>query len=1291
MKQLTNNRSNRQSWPIKALTAAVTIGVMGLVPANSATPTPDRKPIGDLEIYKAAKPGTASIFMMLDTSGSMDKRSIGEDYAGSDSTSYCNEYSLNSQTISAIVYERKSKLTPTGAVVKDEKGNPIQILDVDNVKETITFTPLACNYYGNARYSRLTRLQIALIELLADRVNKSDGSKKETGTLPDDYAIGLGNYSYKGNGRSGVVLVPTGELSSTQRIDLIKKVKDLKATGGTPTAHAFAEAGAYMMGTTTRGGGGDSDSGFNDSVGTSKKDGKYISPLSDKECSGNGIYLLTDGQPELRKLNWNGSNSRDLEDLSGSSNRAKKLMNTSLSGSNPALSVNSCNGLTGGSESGAWGCMASYAALLRNKDSNSKKLPIKTATVGFGKSFNGLTGKKTITVNGESKEVVDCDSGNNVDQNTRNLCKLGERKSEGDVKTFGDGGFYYTEESDDIAKSIVDFSASLVQIINTAPSGTITIPEDPYRAANQLPYAYLPMLDPDIISAASIWKGNLKKYNLDEGTLFGQSGNKLYKDIAGNLNENTQDEWQTADFEVSDVVANNNIAAGGVYAQLKTPRSGLGSVRTLYVEDYTTATDKTPILRKIGVNGSGKPVGFDALKDPVAYSQLNQRRLLSFLGFDSVLTNGGQVTNSTLVKDLTLSRPTKETKVLGGVVHSKPEAISYGADLDEKGNIINPGEDYVLFGSMDGALHLVEAEKGQEEVAIIPRQMLIDQPEALVEGSTKADIGQPYFGVDAPWLVKTDYTYDLVGTDKKVTVDTAAGKGMFAYGGLRMGGEAFYGMDITNKSAPKMLFTITPQGVVSTTADVSEETGFGRLGQIWSKPVAAKIRLTKGSDTKKNAAPTDVLIFGGGYDMQYETDGYVPTTSAPAKGNAIYMINAKTGKLIWSTSSESTSGVNVKTDTMINSITGGITVLDRDNDGLMDHLYAADLGGQVFRADFENARIAQFGFTAVDSFSNKGVTRILDAAPTDKKLAYRFYESPVVSFYRREKGPDTGKLFAMVNVISGNRSAPLSTLRNKNDYANRVYGIIDDDVTNNKLYDSGFTKTITNLKENKLINLGAAIPTISASGTDAARETNKNEAIKLMIGAAKSDSKPAVPATKHGWYYPLTRFDGYSNVRYNKGVGPSTVINNLLYTTVYNPDKVYGNAASCAAKITGGSERQVYCLPYGVCMDNASVTGTGGFTPAGQGIQELAIGAFNKDNTDIKVLIGTTTITDRADAAKRAKYGTDGIKGDSNIKDLYSGENNSTTEVDGDGSAVEYLFNERYTLQPRAWYERKKQ
>src|SRR5690606_4078830 len=125
----------------------------------------------------------------------------------------------------------------------------------------------------------------------------------------------------------------------------------------------------------------------------------YESPLNDKECSGNGIYLLTDGEP---------NRSTDA--------RAKALMNKSLSYSS-ALSVNKCNSLSGASDA-AWGCMAEYATLLRNPANNPKRLPIKTATVGFGKDFAGLTGKREIIVNGKSKMVVDCSSGNNVNENT---------------------------------------------------------------------------------------------------------------------------------------------------------------------------------------------------------------------------------------------------------------------------------------------------------------------------------------------------------------------------------------------------------------------------------------------------------------------------------------------------------------------------------------------------------------------------------------------------------------------------------------------------------------------------------------------------------------------------------------------------------------------------------------------------------------------------------------------------------------------------------------------------------
>ena len=104
--------------------------------------------------------------------------------------------------------------------------------------------------------------------------------------------------------------------------------------------------------------------------------------------------------------------------------------------------------------------------------------------------------------------------------------------------------------------------------------------------------------------------------------------------------------------------------------------------------------------------------------------------------------------------------------------------------------------------------------------------------------------------------------------------------------------------------------------------------------------------------------------------------------------------------------------------------------------------------------------------------------------------------------------------------------------------------------------------------------------------------------------------------------------------------------------------------------IRGGSERQLYCLPYGVCMEDTSITGTGGFIPAGQGIQELTLGAFNKDNTNLKVLIGTTTLSERVKAENRVDYNGGGGGGG------------------GDGSGSEYIFNERYTMQPRVWYER---
>lgn len=1291
MKKLSNEMPVIPLWRNKALSSAVLLSWATMLSQTAGSA--ERRPIGDLEIYKPADGNGASIFMMIDVSASMGKSSIETDY-----NNKCDQGGGKSYG-----YQTSETIT---AYVKDENGNYIEVEaprnDGDDRKGT--FTPKGCQAQngGATEFDRLSRIQMALIELFSDRVERQKGSEKvvsNAGSLPNEYAVGTGIFGY-GDGKKAKVISPLGPLNAANRVNLIQEIAALTVqdNNNKPVSQALAEAGAYMMGTTTKTVDYPNYSGFDDSVVNAKNDAKsrYVSPLKAQQCSGDGIYLLTDGPP------------------SGASTEiAKSLMNQSLQDS--PLSVDNCNALSGAD--GTLGCMAEYTQKLRQLNN-----PIKTAMAGYGEAFKGLTTTKEITVGIQTADVVNCTAGT-VDlveinkarikngllsikeEEVRNLCKIGERfddNAAANANVFGNGGFYYIagekgvsnkepvigpRSSEMIAKSIVDFAATLTQVIDTAPSGTITVPEDPYKISNQLPYAYLPMLEPDIASAASIWKGNLKKYNLNNGTLYGKIANAadinkpldnlLYKDVSGRLNELTRDIWQSVDFVKAGATANNEIEAGGVYAQLSSPSSGLSSMRTLYVEDITT--ENKPILRQLSVNSAGNPQGFSDLKDPI-YDELNQRRLLSFLGFDTVLDINGDPTDTTAVAQLTLGAPAAKTTPLGGVVHSKPTAISYSSTLNDSGRIINPRDDYALFGSMDGALHLVDAENGQEKYAFIPKAMLNNQPEALVPNSKTARLGVPYFGVDAPWLVTTDYKYNLAG--KKVTVDDATGKGMFAYGGLRMGGEGLYGMDITDKDEPKILFTITPRVTFfdSTTAvtTTTGTAGFERLGQTWSKPVEAKIRMAKDAD------PIDVIIFGGGYDMQYETDSYVATSAAPAKGNAIYMINAKTGVLIWSASKDGNSGSTVTSTTdadMIHSITGGITVLDRDNDGLVDHIYAADLGGQVFRADFENARPAKFGFSEVASFSNKRVTRILNTTPkpADKKFTYRFYERPIVSFYRHEGGPNNGRLFAMVNVISGNRSAPLSTLRDNDTHANRVYGIIDSDVTKTSLYDANPTLTVQNLTESHLTNLAKAL------GVNPTEEKKNTAKATMITGTMITD-------IKQGWYYPLTRFDGYSNVRYNKGVGDSVVINDLLYTTVYNPDKQYYEVDSCTAKIAGGSERQLYCLPYGVCTDTSSVSGTGGYIPAGQGIQELTLGAYNAANTDIKVLISTSTLTDRIDPTNRTDYGTDTLKDGSNIKDQIQSNSGSTTskpvQVAGDGSAAEFLFNERYTLQPRAWYER---
>lgn len=1299
-------KTNVITVPLKYLVVVVaSIMIMPVSQADVAG-----KKIGDLEIYKAAEAGKTTITMMLDTSGSMsiDQVNYACDLPGG-STSYTKGSEMSQTNPSYIrnycetgrrYYYRVDN--NNGKWYRCGASNGSGSVDYSFADCGTQISPPTGSGFGSLTsasnntyfykfdskaYDRLTRLKDAIFTLM-------DSTQLD----PKKVAIGIGQFSSQSDsnnnvefnnngtaknpdGSSGKILVPAALIDEVQRQKIRVVVAEAGGGGGTPTANAYAEVGAYMLGSKTSGTG----SGFSKSATSSKSGSIYDSPLSSpSSCDGRGIYFLTDGAPN------------------GSSNPLA-LMKTALKNSSFSLpSVTLPNGSEGNNGMPQVGA---FAKALRDPTLNplGTDREIFTAVVGFGSVFDidraadaakpaanriirnlPYTNLKTgVTAN---RDFYNCENFGDID--AKNACNWGEKANTllPGVGGFGEGGFYSAQSTEDIVNSIISFVTDLDNTLPSTPSGTIIIPDDPYRADSQLAVAYYPTLQPKVGDNSVIWEGNLKKYKLNEGTLFGKGDIKLFKSIAGELNPAAPDLWSDKNY----AGANDKVENGGFYAQLNTPATGVTSVRTLYVEDWDNTTNKKPVLKKVGVSVAGKVVvdgvalTNSTFKDTATYNEATLRKLLNFLGFD--------ILPSTAVKDMTLSTAnvSKAIKVLGATIHSTPAAVSYSANLDATtGRVTDTRDDYVLFGSSEGGLHLVDADDqseggGTEKFVIIPKEMLTDasKSDALIKGATKADIGSPNFGIDAPWLVTADYNYNL--SNNRVNVNTTGGKGVFAYGGLRMGGEAFYGLNLNDSDNPSMMFAITPA-----------TSGFSRMGQIWVKPTKAKIK-TSSTDTG-----TDVLVFGGGYDMCYENEifqvGVTDTTlgacsnKTSTKGNAVYIINARTGALIWSASASAEGSPSKTVTSMTNSIVAGVTTLDRNNDGFMDHIYFADLGGQVFRADFTNAGFVKpvtSGTASPEtSFTNTRVTRVLKSAYTgsDTKYNYRFYERPVVSFYRNDT---SNTLFALINAISGDRSSPLSKIRD-NTKADRLYGIIDSDVTklDNVFYASNFTTTgtsggqeIVNLEANNtassdLSELPSAIGTLTAAGYTLAQ---KNVAINVLKSG-----------TKKGWYYPLTRFDGYGNVRYSKGVGKSEVVDSFIYTTVYNPDMSYGAVDSCSAKVTGGSERQLYCLPYGICTDDASKNGTAGYVQAGKGIQELTLGPRSSNLSNQRLLIGTRTLAERAN--DRVNFGSDNGKGLfnalTNPKGLNQGGLVADDSVIGNGTAPDMIFNERYTLQPKTWYE----
>ena len=316
---------------------------------------------------------------------------------------------------------------------------------------------------------------------------------------------------------------------------------------------------------------------------------------------------------------------------------------------------------------------------------------------------------------------------------------------------------------------------------------------------------------------------------------------------------------------------------------------------------------------------------------------------------------------------------------IGDPLHSKPVIVNYGGDAD------NP-DSVVFFGTNEGYLHAVDIRDGVEEFAFMPNE-LFSNIAPLYENQSDSN---KVYGMDG------DLTLWTEDSNKNGSIESGSGEHAYLYAGMRRGGSHYYALDVSNRANPKFMYSI-PE---------SDPDAFTELGQTWSKPILADIRVGSG-DIRK------VLIFGGGYDdSQDEKSTRIPDT----KGRAIYIVDAEDGTVLWSGQPTGKFGQTTKVfPEMQYSIPSDIVVVDADGDGLASQFYVGDMGGQLWRFDIHND-----GRTGTDLVDGGVIADFGENGTPDSTR--RFFHAPDLSLSQFE-----GDLTLNIGIGSGYHAHPLNT------------------------------------------------------------------------------------------------------------------------------------------------------------------------------------------------------------------------------------------------------------------------
>lgn len=435
------------------------------------------------------------------------------------------------------------------------------------------------------------------------------------------------------------------------------------------------------------------------------------------------------------------------------------------------------------------------------------------------------------------------------------------------------------------------------------------------------------------------WQGNLKGYFVERRGLVDINGNLATVSATNNssqFNDEAQSFWSTA----SD---GNEVTKGGASQKL------LVGSRNLYTFSAKTLPTNGALLSA----GSNR---LSSTNDSITHAIMN-------------LAPGSTQRNASL--------DWLQTAPMGDPLHSKSVTVNYGA------------QQVVYIMTNQGLIHAIDATTpidtngdssgGRELFAFMPQRLLANLP-ALQ--TNKLDANHIY-GLDGQitrWHTDVNNDGIVNGSDSVLLVF-----------GMRRGGNAYYAMDVTNPTAPKLDWMID-----------GSNPQFSKLAQSWSRMSLINVN--------DNGATRRALVFAAGFDAGIQDTATSPIQSS---GNAIYMID-RNGKLLWQVDDRNNKAMKY-------SIASDLTVIDSDGDSIADRLYVGDLGGQLWRVDFEDISTTPH----VNLLAN-----LHDGSHQP------FFYPPSVALNKSAKGD-----YLSISIGSGNRTNPLLS-----NVSNKLYMIRDTDV-----------------------------------------------------------------------------------------------------------------------------------------------------------------------------------------------------------------------------------------------------